>query len=243
MSFCPTNDIHSLYIDGEMPVHYIEEYEAHIKNCEKCRAKLNKLKGVHEVLKADSEQITPSKEMLDESYKRLMVKMNYSKNTRASRDKFSSNFKYVIPVAAAAAILAVVLPVRSFNNTPIINIEDELAQASQVATVVNQINPPPVSNVSLKNEHGVVISGNIHEAVIPVKASVSEESNTSFLRQKISDKKNKDKKDLITEYEVFRPAFSEDKTISIRITVPGMDTVPITTEIELPVDVLTGYSE
>lgn len=241
MSFCPTNDIHSLYIDGEMPAHYIAEYEAHIKNCEKCREKLNRLNGVHNILKADSEQISLSEEKLDESYKRLMVKMNYSKNTRASREKFSSNFRYVIPVAAAAAILAVVLPVRSFNATPVITEEEEVVQAPQVATVTNQITVP--SNVSFNNEHGVVISGNIHEAVIPVKNTETENSNGSFLRQKISERKNKDKKDLIKEYEVFRPAFSEDKTISIRITVPGMDTVPITTEIELPVDVLTGYSE
>jgi hypothetical protein len=43
---------------------------------------------------------------------------------------------------------------------------------------------------------------------------------------------------LIKDVEVFRPKFDgESKTISIRITVPGDDDVPVTTEIEVPLDV------
>ena len=38
MFTCPTNEIHSLYLDKELPQNYIAEYEAHIANCEKCKA-------------------------------------------------------------------------------------------------------------------------------------------------------------------------------------------------------------
>ena len=40
MSTCPENDIHSLYLDNELPLSYREEYEAHIKSCPKCAKKL-----------------------------------------------------------------------------------------------------------------------------------------------------------------------------------------------------------
>ena len=47
---------------------------------------------------------------------------------------------------------------------------------------------------------------------------------------------------MIKDVEVFRPKFDgESKTISIRITVPGDDDVPVTTEIEVPLDV-TGQN-
>ena len=50
-------------------------------------------------------------------------------------------------------------------------------------------------------------------------------------------------KQLIKDVDVFRPAFSEDKTISIRITIPGIGQVPVTAEVKLPVNVSSGYFE
>ena len=32
MSGCPEKDLHSIYIDGEMPEKYAKEYEAHIEH-------------------------------------------------------------------------------------------------------------------------------------------------------------------------------------------------------------------
>ena len=40
MFTCPTNEIHSLYLDNELPQNYVAEYEAHIVSCEKCKAAL-----------------------------------------------------------------------------------------------------------------------------------------------------------------------------------------------------------
>ena len=34
MSTCPTKEIHSLYLDNELPQNHKEEYEAHIAGCE-----------------------------------------------------------------------------------------------------------------------------------------------------------------------------------------------------------------
>ena len=43
MSFCPSKDIHSVYLDGELPENYKAEYELHISHCEKCRKELEQL--------------------------------------------------------------------------------------------------------------------------------------------------------------------------------------------------------
>ena len=40
MYSCPTDDIHSVYIDDELPQNYVLDYENHIKTCSKCSAKL-----------------------------------------------------------------------------------------------------------------------------------------------------------------------------------------------------------
>ena len=40
--------------------------------------------------------------------------------------------------------------------------------------------------------------------------------------------------------DVFRPNFDNGNTISIKITIPGMNTVPYTTEINVPVDEYKG---
>ncbi len=52
MSTCPENDIHSVYLDGELPEEFLQEYEAHVASCPECSKKLEaltRLKGfVHE---------------------------------------------------------------------------------------------------------------------------------------------------------------------------------------------------
>ena len=80
MSTCPTKEIHSLYLDNELPQKHKEEYETHIASCEKCRAELEKLRAVGDLFKADAASVSPDKAFMDASYERLMLKMKYSKN-------------------------------------------------------------------------------------------------------------------------------------------------------------------
>ena len=44
MYSCPTDDIHSVYIDNELPQNYVSDYENHLKVCPKCSAKVEQLK-------------------------------------------------------------------------------------------------------------------------------------------------------------------------------------------------------
>ena len=80
MSFCPSKDIHSVYLDGELPENYKAEYELHISHCEKCRKELEQLKALRSLFKADSDSIKLDDKFMDESFQRLQIKMAYSRN-------------------------------------------------------------------------------------------------------------------------------------------------------------------
>ncbi len=122
MSTCPNKDLHSIYLDNELPLSYVKEYEEHIKNCSKCTAELKKLKKLHEFFQEDSKSIKFSQQDLNKSYERLLTRMSYHKNMKKTHnvfsfEKFSSTAKYIFAGVAAAAVIAVVLPIRLKNNT------------------------------------------------------------------------------------------------------------------------------
>ena len=128
MSFCPSKDIHSVYLDGELPENYKAEYELHISHCEKCRKELEQLKAVSALFKADSDSLN----FMDESFQRLQIKMAYSRNIGKVPQK--SPFKvisYVASGVAAAAVLALVLPVGlKANKTNAAPVAAQLASIS-----------------------------------------------------------------------------------------------------------------
>ena len=82
MSTCPSNDIHSVYLDNELPETYVGTYEAHIKSCPKCAAKLASLRAVSTVFRSDAGGMTLDKASLDKSWERLQARLSYSKTTK-----------------------------------------------------------------------------------------------------------------------------------------------------------------
>ena len=218
MFTCPTNEIHSLYLDKELPQNYIAEYEAHIANCEKCKATLDKLRAVRGVFEKDSQAITPDKAFIDASYERLMLKMKYSKTAGRVYKPMGRAWKIAIPAIAAAAVLALVIPIGLGSG------RRGVKTMSATSSVYSQI-PPQVSeqlsSVSFGSDNSLGFNSGLQDSF------VTNVSNTNSAASK-----------LINDVEVFRPKFDDDeKTISIRITVPGDDDVPVTTEIEVPLDV------
>ena len=224
MSFCPSKDIHSVYLDNELPEVYKKEYEAHIEKCPKCKKELEAIKALHQVMSADSKAISPDEKFLDESYERLMVKMSYAKNTgKSSGNRFVRPAYYIPLAAAAAALFALVVPMRG-NKA-----DGSVLASAAVPSVSSQIVSIPTSanNVSFDSGKNVVVSGNIHETV-----------NTS--RGQTID--NQVLSDNLREIDVLRPDFPEDR-ISIRISVPGMGEFPVFAEINVPRTVMSGKSE
>lgn len=240
MSICPTDDIHSLYLDKEMPEIYKAEYEAHLAQCETCQKKLKKMQMLHDLFNDDSQQITPNKEFLDKSFERLQLKMRYSSNI-TSKKKMESAYrtKYLIPSVAAVAaafLIAVVLPT---------NLKSSLNTGSNQVVASNNIvsRIPSATDVSLGGGRSVVISGNIHESilpssgndVVPMGIDVAAKNASAVVPVAANDH-------LIKNYEVFSPDIGNEEKISIRITVPGVNTTPVFTEIELPLNVIMGQN-
>ena len=183
MYTCPTDDIHSIYLDGELPDIYRKEYEAHIKICSECEKKLQKLQTLQNLFKSDSRMLTPDKIAMEESFKRLNTKLHYSKNT-SHVYKFSKNALLGRMAAAAAAVCVILLPFKGNKNSNV--------PAQEVAALVRpQVSIP---------EQNVVINGNI-----------AQDFSQNVSTGRISD---------ITQGDVFRPAFSGDTRLYIRISDP-----------------------
>lgn len=226
MSFCPSKDIHSVYLDGELPENYKAEYELHISHCEKCRKELEQLKALHSMFKADSESLKLDEHFMDESFQRLQIKMAYSRNVGKAPEK--SPFKiisYAASGVAAAAVLALVLP---------LGLKSKQASTGASAVVtspliqsVSSVTGVPINsgnNVSFDSGRSVVVSGNIQDVVL---SSENQRKNSPSFAKNVSD------------VDVLRPDF-QDEAISIKITVPGMGDFPVTTEINVPMELVSG---
>ena len=232
MYTCPTNEIRSLYLDNELPQNHKEQYEAHIASCEKCKASLEKLRTIREVFAKDAAAITPDDKFMDASFDRLMLKMKYSKTTSRTNGMSGMNsrsraWKIAIPAIAAAAVLALVIPIGLGAGRH--GVKTMSATSSIYSSVPPQVSQQ-LSSVSLGSENGFAFTEGVQDSF------VTNVSNTNGSTANGAASK------LIQDVEVFRPNFdSEEKTISIRITIPGNDDVPVTTEIEVPLDVTGQY--
>lgn len=225
MSFCPNKDIHSLYLDNELPEIYKAEYEEHLKTCQKCQSELEKNRKIHELFHADSKQIAPDKNYLNESYARLLTKMSFSKNT--GRKSYSENktifrnIGYVACAAAAVAVFALVLPLRTATKTQ---------NSATVASVLPEIN----TNVVL------LPSRTSHADNLAVRFN-SQKNSQGFVTNVNSSGNSQNQNQLTiipdNDVELLRP---ELDSISIKITLPGIDSVPVTTEVNVPMDVVSG---
>ena len=222
MFTCPTDEIHSLYLDNELPLSHKEQYEAHLESCEKCRAQLEKLRSLHGLFAKDSDALSPDKAFMDASYERLMLKMKYSKTAGHTYKPARRVWKFAVPALAAAAALALIIPIGL--NSGRHNVKTMSAASSLYSQLPGQF-PEQFAGLASGSENGIGFASAVQE---PLVTNVNNNAPSAS--------------PLIKDVEVFRPKFDgESKTISIRITVPGDDDVPVTTEIEVPLDV-TGQN-
>ncbi len=239
MSFCPSKDIHSVYLDNELPEIYKAEYESHIASCPKCKAELERLRGLRALLTSDDN--APSGDFLDKSYERLMIKMSYAKNTGKKAEN-RLNFRTVTYAAsglAAAAILALVLPLRAGKLSGEAGASSiasaQISALGQNASTATSFTPA-ANNVSFNSGNDMVISGNINESVLSSHGHGGRNAQAQI--RNVSANANPGK--IMKGVEVLRPDFDENETISIKITLPGMNSVPVTAEIQLPAEVMSG---
>lgn len=134
MFHCPENDIHSIYLDGELPKNFVKDYEAHLASCEKCRARLEKLKKIHAVFEADSRSLDVDETFKAQSFERLQSRMRFSKVVKASEpNKNIVRLGQFVPLAAAAAaVFALVIPVKMGAGQKLKGVDDSVLAVSNV---------------------------------------------------------------------------------------------------------------
>ena len=159
MFHCPENDIHSIYIDGELPQNFVKDYEAHVASCQKCRAKLEKLKKIRAALSADSDSIVVLDDFKAKSFERLQSRMRFSRVVKDAEP--SRNIVRVgqfVPLAAAAALLlALVLPAKTGMSVS--------SQIDDGALAISSVKAQkPIA------DSDIVVSGGIHSVSLDKNA-------------------------------------------------------------------------
>ncbi|MCR5171358.1 MAG: hypothetical protein K6B73_00660 [Treponema sp.] len=224
MSTCPEKDLHSVYLDGELPQKFIPEYEAHVNSCPKCREQLSRLRSLRSLLNSDELPPSVTQDFLDKSFERLQTKLRYSQTTSKTSDKnpkvFSSVFRWAVPFAAAAvfALIFIPLQLRSTDSNKTIQ-----AIARTEAT-------PKIQNE-------VVVDGNIDKLKVSqvfkqAAEEKAEDSTEKYSNQKVISATNlasTGKNGIFTQLnsvDVFRPDFKKSAP-TVRIEVPDMHTIPM----------------
>lgn len=228
MSTCPSKDLHSVYLDNELPEVYRERYEAHVRSCKECQRQLKILKGLHLSLAQDAKEITPDQHFLDQSFERLQVKLKYNNNVLKS-DFRAFKFRkiaYFASAAAAVAIFAITVPVRlSMTKNVAAGAETETVPVYALSANDNETQKVAETSTALSNGNAIVISGNIDQNSLYVRDVGNNYRNygggTLQNVSTYSGANAVNAKGNIDNIEVFRPEFSNNVLV-YRITLPAL---------------------
>lgn len=221
MFTCPEKDIHSIYLDNELPEAYLKQYESHIQSCEKCRLILAKTRRLRSLFETDSKSLNLDGIAMDESYRRLQSRLAFRKITAMSggRKKSARDFlKYCVPAAAAAVLVLAVLPF-SFKRS-----QAASPQSAENLQILSKSKPAPIA------ENNVIITGNGAESsfvrLSAAKAQDNQHGATFVQYADIQSQKQK-MREALAAIDVFSPEFDDSNSIQIQITIPTVMTIPI----------------
>ncbi len=222
MSTCPEKDLHSIYLDGEMPEEFAKQYESHLESCEKCRRELEKLKTISSFFREDALSVKLNQVYLDQSFERLQTKMRFAKNTGyhdSNKNIIHSYTKWVSGFAAAAAVFALVVTPLKFSVGP----EQE----------VNAIARTQIKPIA---ENKVVVDGNLDTVKISAALSSTKETKNEADSQENTSSTviNQNQKVVsatslasnFSDIDVFRPDFNKSP-VSVKIEIPGINKIPM----------------
>lgn len=225
MSTCPEKDLHSVYLDGELPQKFIPEYEAHVNSCPACQEQLSRLKSLRTLLKADELSPSVTQDFLDKSFERLQTKLRYSQTTsRITGEQprvISSVFRWAVPFAAAAVFALIFIPLQ-FRSS----------EGNKAIQAIARTEATP------KIQNKVVVDGNIDKIKVSQAFKQPAEEKTEDSTEKYSNQKvisatnlaSTGENEIFTQLnsvDVFRPDFKKSAP-TVRIEVPDMHTIPMT---------------
>ncbi|MBQ9622513.1 MAG: hypothetical protein IJP90_01395 [Treponema sp.] len=176
MSTSLEKDLHSVYIDGEMPESFVSQYESIVQADSGEKSRLEKMQKLHALLQEDSNKKSVSDQFIEESFARLQTKMRYTKNVEFAGEpkSFVTPFiKYASSFAAAAAVFAVVFIPLHYNS---------LSKAKETAVAaISIMKEKSIEPIAKKD---VVIDGNINKEDLPKMLAVKSEPKKAESVQK-----------------------------------------------------------
>lgn len=174
MSTSLNKDLHSVYIDGEMPESFVSQYESIVNSDEKEKNRLERMQVLHSLLQEDSKSKTVSDDFVNASFERLQTKMRYAKNTGYAKSSVnSSSFikpfaKYAASFTAAAAVFAVIfIPV----HTNSLKNAKETAVAAIKIMKQNSIEPIAQKDVIVNGDIDLATTNKVLAKSSPVSAT------------------------------------------------------------------------
>lgn len=187
MSTSLNKDLHSVYIDGEMPESFVSQYESIVNSDEKEKNRLERMQVLHSLLQEDSKSKTVSDDFVNASFERLQTKMRYAKNTGYANSASSSSFvrpfaKYVASFAAAAAVFAVIfVPV----HTNSLRNAKETAVAAIKIMKQNSIEPIAQKDVIVNGDIDLATTNKVLAKSSPVSNSQAKSNISADLSANI----------------------------------------------------------
>ncbi len=217
MSTSPEKDLHSVYIDGEMPENFISRYEDEISRNENAKAELEKMRSIHNFFQEDAKSKSVDKIFADKSFERLKTKMNYSKTLKFAETKHS----LIAPIAKYTASFAAAAAVFAFVFIPVYNRGISLAKTSEVAAIEikksNEI--APIS------EKQLVIDGNFKTQNLSSKLALSSENKAASATKSVEDITPTEKGSKSKSQEPQNQFQAEQKTVRASALVSGGNSV------------------
>lgn len=195
MSTCPDSSLISVYLDDELPEPYKARFEAHLASCSHCSGKLEEARKLRDLLRADADSDLLSDEEMEQSFERLQARMTYHHVTKKSDNVFKFVARRIAPAVAAAAVFAVILPLRLLRN-------DNATQPLIMPVAQTASFLPAFSTKAAKTTNTP-----LSETNKAIRTTVSSSTMTTTVNVEDTN---------LATIDIFRPDFSNDV---IRITI------------------------
>ena len=221
MSTSLEKDLHSVYIDGEMPESFLSQYESIVSSNEKEKAALEKMQSLHSLLQEDSEAMTkkitspspenPDSSFIDASFERLQTKMRYAKNVSFANGQAGESKTFVTPFIKYASSFAAAVAVFAVVFIPLHN--KSISQAKETAVAAISIMKQNTIEPIAKNN--VIIDGNINKEDLSKVLAVKSDSKKAELSSKVSEKLAPQSNAVAKAEEPASPASGIEKALPI----------------------------
>lgn len=223
MSTYLEKDLHSVYIDNELPPAYTETYESLVQSDAQHAAELAKMKKLHDAFQADAQELEIDDQFLEASFARLETKLQYHKNAVAPQEEKPKIYQFArwgVSFAAAAAVFALIV-------TPVYLRTGNGAQENTISAIAStKLKPIAQNNIAVDGnfDQKTLSSIAVNDTPAIQGASTVSTATMANITGAYPQKTHTiELNDSLTSIDVFRPASANaDNGFSIRINIAPM---------------------